>query len=254
VGNGCLESGDCNGRLGNCCAKCAFKTPASGSTGGSASGGSASGGGSDSSSAPIIGSIVALVLALALYYYRTYGMIHRQPTDDKAKPLLGHDSLNEATHIGVEMKALPIKSKVFISWRMAESKAEVTALTKALEALPVGVEVIVIRELAGGKLLKAVSQGMTKADMFVIMGTKTYGTTTSGLIDTNKEMQHIITSKKPYLLLNMNPESSLLEFKEPDANLVLNLKKEPRTWERWEVGQPMDDALPDKIAEILSKI
>jgi hypothetical protein len=179
-------------------------------------------------------------------------MIHRQQGDDKAKPLLGHDSLNEATHIGVEMKALPIKSKVFISWRMAESKAEVTALTKALEAR--GVEVIVIRELAGGNLLKAVSQGMTKADMFVIMGTNTYGTTTSGLIDTNKEMQHIITSKKPYLLLNMNPESSLLEFKEPDANLVLNLKKEPWTWERWEVGQPMDDALPDKIAEILSKI
>jgi hypothetical protein len=76
---------------------------------------------------------------------------------------------------------------------------------------------------------------MTKADMFVIMGTHTYGTTTSGLIDTNKEMQHIVTSKKPYLLLNMNPESSLLEFKESDTNLVLNLKQEPRTWERWEM-------------------
>jgi hypothetical protein len=142
------------------------------------------------------------------------------------------------------------KPKVFISWRIAESKAEVTILSKALEAL--GIEVIVIGELPGGNLLRAVSEGMTKADMFVIMGTKTYGTTTSGLIDTNTEMQQIITSKKPYLLLNMNPESSLLAFEEPDANLVLNLKKEPRTWERWEVGQPMDDALPDKIAEMLA--
>jgi hypothetical protein len=166
------------------CFCCKSSSPGGGGGGG---GGGASGGGSGSSSAPIIGSIVALVLALALlgYYYRTY----RQPTDDKAKPLLGHDSLNEAPYIGVVMKALPNKPKVFISWRMSESKAEVALLTKALEAL--GVEVIVIGELPGGNLLRAVSQGMTKADMFVIMGTKTYGTTTSGLIDTNKEMQHI---------------------------------------------------------------
>jgi hypothetical protein len=224
-----------------------------GGSGGDPSPSPGGGGGGDPSSSsssigPIVGGVFAflIVLAAVLYYTKRAG-----PANDKTESLLDNDSLREMAMLA-ETQTKPKAWKVFVSWRMAESKAEVTELTKALEAR--GVEVVVIRELAGGNLLKAVSQGMTKADMFVIMGTHTYGTTTSGLIDTNKEMQHIITSKKPYLLLNMNPESSCLEFKEPDANLVLNLEKEPRTWERWEVGQPMDDALPDKIAEMLSKI
>jgi hypothetical protein len=168
----------------------------------------------------------------------------QSPAVDKAVPLLDHDSLHEMTMLA-ETQTKPKAWKVFISWRMSESLAEVNILKKALEAR--GVEVILLQMLAGGDLLRAVSQGMADADMFVIMGTKTYGKRTAGLIGTNNEMQHIITSKKPYLLLNMNPESSCLEFEVLDTNHVLNLKKEPRTWERWEVGQPMDDALPDKV-------
>ena len=99
----------------------------------------------------------------------------------------------------------------FISWRMAESKAEVMALKAALEKE--GVKVIVIGELPGEDLLQAVTQGMKAADLFIIMGTETYGKQTSGLIDTYKEMQYIGSSGKPYFLFNMNPQHSLMSFK-----------------------------------------
>jgi hypothetical protein len=79
------------------------------------------------------------------------------------------------------------KGSVFVSWKMSECKAEVKALQTALDAK--GVEVIVIGELPGGDLLQAVTKGMEVADLFIIMGTETYGRQTSGIIDTYKEMQ-----------------------------------------------------------------
>ena len=101
---------------------------------------------------------------------------------------------------------------IFISWRMAECKAEVKALKAALEEE--GVRVVVVGELPGEDLLEAVAQGMAEADLFIIMGTETYGQRTNDLFDTRKEMQQIISSKKPYFVFNMNPEHSLMRFKE----------------------------------------
>ena len=76
---------------------------------------------------------------------------------------------------------------------MAECKAEVKALKAALEKA--GVRVIVVGELPGEDLLEAVVQGMDEADLFIIMGTETYGRRTNDLFDTRKEMQQIISSK-----------------------------------------------------------
>ena len=116
----------------------------------------------------------------------------------------------------------------FISWRMAECKAEVKALKAALEKA--GVRVIVVGELPGEDLLEAVVQGMDEADLFIIMGTETYGRRTKDLFDTRKEMQIIISSRKPYFVFNMNPQHSLMRFKEGATNLVLNLNAV--SWER----------------------
>ena len=101
---------------------------------------------------------------------------------------------------------------------MAECKAEVKALKAALEKA--GVRVIVVGELPGEDLLEAVVQGMDEADLFIIMGTETYGRRTNDLFDTRKEMQQIISSKKPYFVFNMNPQHSLMSFKEGATNLV----------------------------------
>jgi serine/threonine protein kinase len=149
---------------------------------------------------------------------------------------------NRAT--AAEDGALRRTQKAMISWRMAESKAEVKVLQAALEGL--GVEVIVISELAGADLLKAVSAGMDVADIFIIMGTETYGKETSGSIDTYKEMQQIVSSNKPYFLINMNPETSLMRFQESSTNLLFPLAN--MSWERWEVGAPMPLNLPQKVA------
>ena len=142
------------------------------------------------------------------------------------------------------------KPVLFISWRMGECKEEVkgeAGLQNALEAE--GVDVLVVGEHAGGDLLEAVSNGMERADLFVIMGTKTYGKKTSDLIDTFREMQRIKSSGKPFFLINMNPEESLMRFEQEAANLLLNL--DTTAWERWEVGAK----LPNKLVQnILAKL
>jgi hypothetical protein len=143
----------------------------------------------------------------------------------------------------------PAAYVIFISWRMAECKVEVKALQAALKNI--GVIVIVIGELPGGDLLQAVTQGMGAADLFIVMGTETYGRQTSGIIDTYKEMQYIISSKKPFFLFNMNPEPSLMHFQEEAANIVFNLSTV--AWERWAVGAPISPKVVDTILQKLNK-
>jgi hypothetical protein len=90
---------------------------------------------------------------------------------------------------------------------------------------------------------------MDAADLFIVMGTETYGKETSGVIDTYQEMVYIKSSKKPYFLINMNPGSSLVRFKESATNLVFNLNTV--SWERWKVGTQM----PPKLVEhVMAKL
>jgi hypothetical protein len=133
---------------------------------------------------------------------------------------------------------------------MAECKVEVKLLGAALREA--GLKVIVIGELPGGDLLEAVTKGMKAADLFIIMGTETYGMKTSGMIDTYKEMQSIVSSKKPYFLFNMNPELSLMCFQEDAANMIFNLNTV--SWERWEVGAPIPEKAVKKILEKIAAV
>jgi hypothetical protein len=50
-------------------------------------------------------------------------------------------------------------------------------------------------------------------------------------------MQLILSSGKPFFLINMNSQSSLMTFAEPTTNLALNLNT--AAWYRWELGEPM---------------
>jgi serine/threonine protein kinase len=152
------------------------------------------------------------------------------------------------TEMLTALKAL--KKTVFVSWRMAECKNEVRALQPALEEL--GIKVTVIGELPGGDLKKAIVTGMQEASLFIIMGTETYGKKTSGKIDTWKEMKDIKESGKPYFLINMNPESSLMRFKVKKTNKLFDL--DTIAWHRWAMGAPMDPSLPRKVLEKLEGI
>ena len=73
------------------------------------------------------------------------------------------------------------KMSAFVSWRMAESKAETYALQKELQKQ--GVDLVIVGELPGGDLSEPVFGGIKSTDLVIIMATKTYGTKTSGLID-----------------------------------------------------------------------
>jgi myosin heavy subunit len=68
----------------------------------------------------------------------------------------------------------------------------------------------------------------------------------------NKEMQFIVHSQKPFFLINMNP-GNFLEFEEPQVeeytNVLLSLNT--TSWERWEVGTPMNELLLGKLLEKL---
>jgi hypothetical protein len=140
-----------------------------------------------------------------------------------------------------------VQQTIFISWRMSECEREVKTLQAALEEC--GFKVIVIGDLPDSGLLEAVAKGMDEAALFVVMGTETYGKQTSGSTDTYKEMQFIASSGKPYFLINMNPESSLMKFKEATTNVIFNLNSE--LWARWELGTPMAAGLPAEIVERL---
>jgi hypothetical protein len=131
---------------------------------------------------------------------------------------------------------------------MCECKDEVKALRAALEAQ--GLKIIVVTELPGGDLLDAVAAGMKEAELFVVMGTKTYGKKTGGVIDTSSEMRRIKSSNKPFFLFNMNPQESLMNFEEDRTNMVFDLNT--IAWERWEVGKPMPSDAPAKILEKLA--
>jgi hypothetical protein len=152
----------------------------------------------------------------------------------------------------------PPKFVAFVSCRMSECMAEVRSLQTALEAK--GVQVIVRRRLtagsdtkitssSGGDLLQAVTQGMEAADLFIVMGTETYGRQSDGVINTYQEMMYIKASNKPFVLFNMNPEDSIMRFHEGAANIVFNLSIVP--WERWAVGQQMSPMAIDKILQKL---
>ena len=143
-----------------------------------------------------------------------------------------------------------LKRTVFISWRMAECKEEVKQLQPALEAH--GVKVIVVGELPSGDLKRAVEAGMAEAHLFIIMGTATYGKKTSGKIDTWAEMQEIKRSGKPFFLINLNPESSLMRFQEAKANELFDL--DTVAWHRWAVGTEMDPKLPGLVMQKLEEI
>jgi hypothetical protein len=143
-----------------------------------------------------------------------------------------------------------LEKTVFVSWRMGECKNEVKVLQPALEAL--GIKVIVMSELPGGDLLRAVKGGMEEADLFIIMGTQTYGKKTSGKIDTWVEMHDIKESGKPSFLINMNPEKSLKRFEVEQTNEIFDL--DTVAWHRWAVGDGMDGELPQQILRKLEEL
>jgi serine/threonine-protein kinase len=143
-----------------------------------------------------------------------------------------------------------LQKTVFISWRMNECKKEVKQLQPALEAL--GIRTIVVKVAPGGDLLRAVKTGMHDAQMFIIMGTKGYGTKTSGKIDTWVEMHDIKESGKPCFLINMNPEKSLKRFKVGKTNELFDL--DTVSWHRWAVSEAMDGKLPQQIMQKLEQL
>jgi hypothetical protein len=146
-----------------------------------------------------------------------------------------------------------LEKTVFISWRMDECKAQVRVLQPALEAL--GINVIVVSELPRGDLLQAVKSGMNEADLFIIMGTKTYGQKTSGKIDTWVEMHDIKESGKPSFLINMNPAKSIKRFEVEKTNELFDLDTvQLLRWHRWEVGEDMDEKLPLQILQKLEEL
>jgi hypothetical protein len=185
-----------------------------------------------------------LVLFCAVLYFRKTSLVTSKRKTRTGKCEEG-TSETRANVSGEGRGKIGEESTVFISWRMAECKVEVKLLGAALR--DAGVKVIVIGELPGGDLLEAVTKGMDAADLFIIMGTETYGMKTSGIIDTYQEMQYIVSSNKPYFLFNMNPELSRMRFQEGAANMIFNLNTV--SWERWEVGAPIPEKAVKKILE-----
>jgi hypothetical protein len=192
---------------------------------------------------------VALVLALVAYFYRRKVEAKDPLGGDKAIPFLPNGHLSE---VAVPM-ATPVNDslsfKVFISHHQQESVTEVEVLKKVLCKKGVVVTTtddIIVRERSTDEHEKELEE----AGLFVIMGTKRYGKDVAGMLH-NKEIKLIVHSQKPFFLINMNPRKSLMEFEEPSTNLLFSLNT--TSWERWELGTPMNEALPGKLLEKLGE-
>jgi hypothetical protein len=141
------------------------------------------------------------------------------------------------------------KGTVYISRRWHEAQSELKALQTALRAENISVITIPLEDGEEEDLPLAVAEGMEQADMFIIMGTETYGRNNHSSINTYQELQHIKASGKPYFLFNMNPEESLLKFKEENTNAVFDLNAVSS--ERWALGEPIP---PNAVGNILEKL
>eukprot|EP00288_Rhodomonas_lens_P019969 CAMPEP_0177690494 /NCGR_PEP_ID=MMETSP0484_2-20121128/795_1 /TAXON_ID=354590 /ORGANISM="Rhodomonas lens, Strain RHODO" /LENGTH=607 /DNA_ID=CAMNT_0019201039 /DNA_START=91 /DNA_END=1914 /DNA_ORIENTATION=+ len=90
---------------------------------------------------------------------------------------------------------------VFISLRFNEAGREGDILQDALAKH--NIKAYIDRSGAGEDILKNISRAIRGCKLAVILGTKTYGKTTGGMFDTYKEMQFILGTKKPYVLIKM---------------------------------------------------
>jgi len=129
-----------------------------------------------------------------------------------------------------------------VSWRMAESKREVYMLKDALAQQ--GVEVLIVGELPGAQLAQKVYHGIAESSLVIIFATATYGTSTSGVIDTQKELLAIFDQKKEYFLIKMCDE-----MRDPVARGLLPFSS--TSYIEWLPGTAMPDKLAQKICKKL---
>lgn len=87
---------------------------------------------------------------------------------------------------------------VFISFRFQDTHQDAKALQKALEKRKLSVFVSEDMVPPGQNLQIQIARALANCRVAVILASKTYGTRMNGLFDTLRELNFIITEKKPY--------------------------------------------------------
>ena len=132
---------------------------------------------------------------------------------------------------------------VFISFRFGEAHAEAHALKAGLEAQ--GLRVFLSDVAPGDNLGRIIATALDSCRLAVLLATKTYGRGTNDLFDTGREMQFVLSHKKPFFLVRMIPFGEAWEV---ETELALP----PSIMQKlWLPGEPMPD---DLVAEVIARL
>ena len=138
--------------------------------------------------------------------------------------------------------------RVFVSFRFAEAEAEAKALQAALAAKGVGAFVSGAQS-AGDDLQERILGAFKKAEVVVIMGSKTYGAATGPLFSTRQEMNLTLEdvsagTKKMYLFKMCDA------WEEIPTRAALSSKK----YKEWMAGKPIPAGAVDEIVSLLDPL
>jgi len=134
---------------------------------------------------------------------------------------------------------------IFISYRMSESKPEAKEMEAALQQRTR--KTIRVNELPGADLAAVVAEAIDECDLAVVLGSETYGEKTSGMIDTYKELQFIMSEQKPIFLIK-----ACDRFKNSATRMLLDFNTMTHT--EWKLGSRMPDGLVEDIMQTLRNI
>jgi len=155
-------------------------------------------------------------------------------------------SLFSSTSRGAPEATEPLPD-VFISFRFGEAHVEALALKAALEAT--GLRVFLSDVAPGDNLGHIIANALRGCRFAVLLASKTYGRGTNDLFDTGREMQFVLSQKKPFYLVRMIP------FGESWAEAETDLALPPSIMQKlWLPGTPMPDDLVSEMVVRMDKM
>ena len=130
--------------------------------------------------------------------------------------------------------------QIFCSLRYTEAMDEAKLVRSALKK-EYNINAYICETEVGENIFDEIIANLTRAKLFLIFGSETYGQKTNSQYGTKEELLHVQDEKKPFFLIKMCDT-----FAVPNTRFILNSTV---AYERWKSGTPMPDDLVAKIKE-----
>jgi hypothetical protein len=127
--------------------------------------------------------------------------------------------------------------RVFISFRLGEDDGTAIKLKEALEA--VGISCFLCDPLVGDNLAGMIAAALDACELFVVLGTESYGEQGDTRFSTREELQFAVDHDKPIFLIKRCDE-----FADPLTRLYLPANM---YYQEWQPHTPVHEGLVEDI-------